>query len=88
MKLLIQLRYCIVGMLVSSMIILLEINSKIDFGKFINQFYPCEQDIRITFSCYGVWDLYLTIFMLVILIAFAVVLIIKTARYVLNRLNH
>jgi len=45
------------------------IDSRNFVGRTINQYIPCEQNPMNSFPCFGIYDIYFSIFMIVIFIA-------------------
>jgi hypothetical protein len=55
--------------LLSTAILCLEINSTFSIGKIINKYFPCNQNPMNSLPCYGIYDIYFMILLVVILLA-------------------
>ena len=81
MKLIKYLRFNIAIVFILSGIFLLEIGGVISFGKFINHFFPCEQNAMWTAACYATYDYYLLILIALLLLLVFLMSVIMIFKY-------
>lgn len=62
---------------ISGIISILIYFSIIPFGKFLNIFLQCKQIPENSFPCYGVYDIYMILFLGVVTIVFVILLLIN-----------
>lgn len=77
MKLIKQLRFYIIGIIISALVCFLEVNSYLSVGSLINSIFPCKQGIAMSAPCYIGYDIAATIIFPAILAVLVLLLIIK-----------
>jgi len=64
----------------SILLIIIIYNSNVSLGKFINKFFPCNQNLNNSFPCYGLYEIYIIVFLTILLIGSLIIILIKSLR--------
>jgi len=67
--------------IIACLIVLRVDDTNLFFGKFINRFYSCNDCLGCSFPCYGIYDIYLAVFVVVVAIVLAAILIFKLIKF-------
>lgn len=61
-------RILIITTILSTIIFYLEINSYFSIGEIINKYFPCKQNPDASFPCFGIYDIYFMVLLIIIAI--------------------
>ena len=73
--------------LISAILLYLELNSIVSIGKTVNKYFPCQQNQTDSFPCFGIYDVYLMLILIIIFVASLVIIIYKMIKKNSKRKN-